>query len=96
MCSWSTTRRPTFIVYAANDAVVPVENAYRLHKALLAKGGAAELHVFADAPHGFALREKELPVGVADAVRAVVEPLNSGASPSGPRSARPSMPVTML
>jgi acetyl esterase/lipase len=53
---------PTFIVYAANDAVVPVENAYRLHKALLAKGGAAELHVFADAPHGFALREKQLPV----------------------------------
>ena len=53
---------PTFIVYAANDAVVPVENAYRLHKALLAKGGAAELHVFADAPHGFALREKSLPI----------------------------------
>ncbi|MEO8064257.1 MAG: alpha/beta hydrolase [Pseudomonadota bacterium] len=54
---------PAFIVYAANDAVVPVENAYRLHKALLAKGGSAELHVFADAPHGFALREKTLPVG---------------------------------
>lgn len=54
---------PTFIVYAANDAVVPVENAYRLHKALIAKGGAAELHVFADAPHGFALREPLLPVG---------------------------------
>ena len=51
---------PTFIVYAANDAVVPVENAYRLHKALHEK---AELHVFADAPHGFALREKTLPVG---------------------------------
>jgi acetyl esterase/lipase len=54
---------PTFIVYAANDAVVPVENAYRLHKALVAKGGAAELHVFADAPHGFALREATLPIG---------------------------------
>lgn len=54
---------PTFIVYAANDGVVPVENAYRLHKALVAKGGAAELHVFADAPHGFALREAALPVG---------------------------------
>ena len=52
-----------FIVYAANDAVVPVENAYRLHMALQAKGGAAELHVFAAAPHGFALREKTLPVG---------------------------------
>ena len=53
---------PTFIVYAANDEVVPVENAYRLHKAILAKGGASELHVFADAPHGFALREREKPV----------------------------------
>lgn len=53
---------PTFIVYAANDDVVPVENAYRLHKAIHAKGGAAELHVFADAPHGFALRERDKPV----------------------------------
>jgi dipeptidyl aminopeptidase/acylaminoacyl peptidase len=52
---------PTFIVYAANDNVVPVENAYRLHKAIHAKGGKAELHVFADAPHGFALREREKP-----------------------------------
>ena len=39
-----------------------MENAYRLHKALLGKGAAAELHVFADAPHGFALRPVELPV----------------------------------
>jgi acetyl esterase/lipase len=54
---------PAFIVYSANDAVVPLENAYRLHKALLAKGGAAELHVFAGAPHGFALRETSLPAG---------------------------------
>ena len=53
---------PVFIVYSANDDVVPVENAYRLHKALLAKGGEAELHVFADAPHGFALRERVGPV----------------------------------
>ena len=54
---------PAFIVYSANDTVVPVENAYRLHKALQEKGGKAELHVFADAPHGFALREQNLPVG---------------------------------
>ncbi len=56
------TLPPAFIVYSGNDDVVPVENAYRLHRALLAKGGYAELHVFADAPHGFALREKNLPV----------------------------------
>jgi len=42
--------------------VVPVENAWRLHRALIAKGGSAELHVFADAPHGFALRETRRPV----------------------------------
>jgi len=52
---------PTFIVYAANDAVVPVENAYRMHKAVIAKGGSAELHVYADAPHGFALRRNDVP-----------------------------------
>ena len=53
---------PAFIVYSANDDVVPMENAYRLHQALIKKGGSAELHVFADAPHGFALREKRGPV----------------------------------
>lgn len=52
---------PAFVVYSATDDVVPMENAYRLHRALIAKGGSAELHVFADAPHGFALREKKGP-----------------------------------
>src|SRR5262249_35591426 len=33
---------PAFIVYSANDDVVPVENAWRLQRALLAKGGRAE------------------------------------------------------
>lgn len=54
---------PAFIVYAGNDPVVPVENARRLHAAVEAKGGSAELHVFADAPHGFALGQAALPVG---------------------------------
>jgi acetyl esterase/lipase len=54
---------PAFLVYAANDAVVPVENAYRLQQALQQRGRAGELHVFADAPHGFALRKAQLPVG---------------------------------
>lgn len=53
---------PAFIVYAANDPVVPVENAYRLNAALAAAGGAIELHIFADAPHGFALDTIGLPV----------------------------------
>jgi acetyl esterase/lipase len=54
---------PAFIVYSAEDPVVPVENAYRLASALRAKGGSVETHVFARGKHGFALREKELPIG---------------------------------
>lgn len=53
---------PAFIAYAANDDVVPVENAYRLHRAWLQAGGSAELHIFADAPHGFALDTVGKPV----------------------------------
>ena len=55
---------PAFIVYAGNDPVVPVENARRLHAAWQDAGGAAELHVFADAPHGFALDTPGLPVSI--------------------------------
>jgi acetyl esterase/lipase len=51
---------PAFIFYSENDAVVPVENGRRLHAAF---GARAELHVFADAPHGFALRTPDLPAG---------------------------------
>lgn len=54
---------PAFLFYAANDRVVPVENGRRLHEAFEARGAAAELHIFADAPHGFALRTPELPAG---------------------------------
>lgn len=47
---------PTFIVYGANDPVVPVVNAYRLAEGVRkAEGASVEVHVFADAPHGFAL-----------------------------------------
>lgn len=56
------TPPPAFIVYAGNDPVVPVENAHRLHAAWTAAGGTAELHIFADAPHGFALDTVGLPV----------------------------------
>ena len=43
--------------------MVPVRNAVRLYDALLERDGTAELHIFADAPHGFALRGKDLPAG---------------------------------
>jgi acetyl esterase/lipase len=54
---------PSFLVYSAADAVVPVENAWRLAAALRARGGIAELHVYAQGAHGFALRESTLPIG---------------------------------
>ncbi|HWU12681.1 MAG TPA: alpha/beta hydrolase [Caulobacter sp.] len=54
---------PAFIVYAADDPVVPVENGLRLQRAYLNREGHAELHIFAQAPHGFALRTPNLPVG---------------------------------
>lgn len=53
---------PTFIVYSGNDPVVPVVNAYRLAEGMRSKGGSTELHIFADAPHGFALDTVGLPV----------------------------------
>lgn len=54
---------PTFIVYSAEDPVVPVENAYRLGAALRARGASVETHVYARGAHGFALRETDLPIG---------------------------------
>ncbi|KAH8900346.1 alpha/beta-hydrolase [Thozetella sp. PMI_491] len=55
---------PTFIVYSGNDPVVPVTNAYRLADGISRAGGAVELHIFADAPHGFAMDTQGLPVAV--------------------------------
>ncbi|KAF2128761.1 endo-1,4-beta-xylanase B [Dothidotthia symphoricarpi CBS 119687] len=53
---------PMFIVYAGNDPVVPVANAWRLAEGVMRKGAKVELHIFGDAPHGFALDTKGLPV----------------------------------
>lgn len=53
---------PTFIVYSGSDPVVPVINAYRLAEGITKAGAAVELHVFAEAPHGFALDTLGLPV----------------------------------
>lgn len=54
---------PLFIVYAGNDPVVPVVNAYRLAQAAGEKGALVETHVFADAPHGFGVDTAGKPVG---------------------------------
>lgn len=53
---------PTFIVYSGNDSVVPVVNAYRLAQCITKAGAAVEMHIFADAPHGFGLDTVGLPV----------------------------------
>lgn len=58
----SSPAPPTFIVYSNNDPVVPVINAYRLAEGIREAGGSVELHIYADAPHGFALDTKGLPV----------------------------------
>lgn len=48
---------PQFLLHAADDASVPVENTLRFHAALRRAGVPAELHVFADGGHGFGLRK---------------------------------------
>ncbi|KPM38341.1 hypothetical protein AK830_g8255 [Neonectria ditissima] len=58
----SSPAPPAFIVYSNNDPVVPVTNAYRLAEGLTKAGSPVELHIFADAPHGFALDTPDLPV----------------------------------
>lgn len=57
-----TPAPPTFIVYSGSDPIVPVTNAYRLAEGITKAGGAVELHVFANAPHGFGLDTLGLPV----------------------------------
>ena len=50
---------PTFLLHAADDASVPVENALLLFTALRAAGAPASLHVFDTGGHGFGLRALE-------------------------------------
>jgi acetyl esterase/lipase len=47
---------PTFLLHAADDAAVPVENSLRLYDALRAEKVSSELHVFEEGGHGFGLR----------------------------------------
>ncbi len=50
---------PTFLLHAADDASVPVENALLLFTALKAAGVPAALHIFETGGHGFGLRDLE-------------------------------------
>ncbi len=48
---------PVFLAYALHDAIVPIDHALNFIKAMQQTGGQVDAHVFAEAPHGFALRE---------------------------------------
>jgi dipeptidyl aminopeptidase/acylaminoacyl peptidase len=63
---------PTFLLHAADDRSVVVQNSLLMHQALLKANVGAELHVFAAGGHGFGMRQVEgLPVAVwAELVRA--------------------------
>jgi dienelactone hydrolase len=49
---------PLFLAYALVDSAVPVEHALRVVRTAAATGADVDLHVFGQAPHGFALRDK--------------------------------------
>jgi acetyl esterase/lipase len=47
---------PVFLMHAADDEAVPVENALLMHASLRAKGCAVSMHLFETGGHGFGLR----------------------------------------
>jgi dipeptidyl aminopeptidase/acylaminoacyl peptidase len=49
----------TFIVHAADDDVVPIENALMFYNALLKAKVKSEMHVFATGGHGFGLNNSK-------------------------------------
>ncbi|MBA4339712.1 MAG: alpha/beta hydrolase [Hyphomonas sp.] len=62
VAAWSLENRvradipPVFLMHAADDAAVSVENALLLHASLRAKGCAVSMHLFETGGHGFGLR----------------------------------------
>jgi acetyl esterase/lipase len=60
--AWSLENRvradipPVFLMHAADDAAVSVENALLLHASLRAKGCTVSMHLFEAGGHGFGLR----------------------------------------
>jgi acetyl esterase/lipase len=54
---------PVFLLHAADDKTVPVENTLAMFAALKAKAVPTEMHVFEEGGHGFGLRfTKDKPV----------------------------------
>jgi acetyl esterase/lipase len=54
--SVGTDTPPSFLLHAADDASVPLDNALLMYAALRAAGVATDLHVFSEGGHGFGLR----------------------------------------
>jgi acetyl esterase/lipase len=49
---------PTFLGHGTTDATVPVSATMRMYEALVAAGVPADLHLYADQPHGFDAQPK--------------------------------------
>lgn len=50
---------PLFLAYALNDNAVPIQHALNLMQAAQSHQLDVETHIFPDAPHGFALRDRQ-------------------------------------
>jgi acetyl esterase/lipase len=46
---------PTFLFHTFNDQTVPVEQSLRFYEALVKAGVPAEMHIYANGPHGVGL-----------------------------------------
>lgn len=55
---------PLFLLHAADDDVVPVENIRLIYRAAMDAGVPAELHIFDKGGHGFGMRANAGPVGI--------------------------------
>ena len=55
---------PLFLLHAADDDVVPVENIQLMYRAALDAGVPAELHIFDQGGHGFGMRPEAGPIAI--------------------------------
>ncbi len=49
---------PVFLAYPLHDEAVPIDHALNIIKTAHVNGGDVEAHIYPQAPHGFALRDK--------------------------------------
>ncbi len=50
---------PIFLAYALHDQAVPIDHALNIIKTAQTTGQSIEAHIYPDAPHGFAIRDKQ-------------------------------------